>query len=504
MHSLRLSGLSFVGLVCLALASALLYLPVFQWLFLKMSLANGYLHLFALLGLAGLGVYRLWQLPVLPFHFPVLFHRGVLIWLPASVLYLWNEANIGFHTLSAVLFIVFLFGLAGHFLSTVRWHSLLLPMLLLILVLPFEHYLDVYLGFPLRLLSAEMARSLLQITHLPMMTVESILLVDNRAAIVDLDCSGINSLWTGLIFYLLLTWVERFAIGWRWVVAGLGFMGLLVLANVFRIVILVTLDLLLKQPELAQLFHQSLGLLGFAISCLLIWWLLPRFVGRQAKQPAENPIKPLTRPLTPWLFFGVIALLAATYQPYQAEVIKANIPRSHALQLPAEYAMTATPLNAQERDFFTANHAQVVKYSLQLNNHNSPNPALKASLVMVWSRAWKTHHIPDNCYLSQGYTLSSKGVWQIMPRFNLRYLALNKPVPGDKGLTSLSSTYWFQSAAQTTPDYSARVLDNLFHPGRQWVMVSILWDRPVTPAEIRPFISTLKRAIERQYHEVTQ
>lgn len=512
LHLLTRQILPFLGLVAILLASGMLYLPVFHWLILKMSLTNGYLHLFALLGLSALGVQRLMQMKTLPFHFPVLFHSGALIWIPASLLYLWNEANVGFHTLSAALFIIFLFGLAGHFLTTPIWRSLLLPLLLLILVLPFEHYLDVYLGFPLRLLSAEMTSALLKVMQLPLLTVESILMVDNKAAIVDLDCSGINSLWVGLIFYLLLTWVERFAITRRWVLIGLGFMGLLVISNVFRIVILVTLDLVLDQPELARLFHQSLGLLGFTMSSLVIWWVLQHFASRQTSHASENS-RTATPYLsyTPWLITALIFTLANLYQPYQTV---AATPASHAITVPAAYTPQATSLSKQERDFFVSNQPQAQKFSLKIPHKDTP---IKASLVLVWSHAWKTHHVPENCYLSQGYSISDKGLWQIKPNFNVRYLALNKPLisqtiaqtkaqtiphtPQESSLQKLTGIYWFQSAERTTPDYSSRVIDNLFHPGKEWVMVSVLWDSPVTPADITPLVTALQQSLEKPLNE---
>jgi exosortase O len=491
-HTAVLSGL---GVVLIVLAASILYLPVFHWLILKMSLANGYLHLLALLGLLGLGVYRLRSMQDRWFHFPVLVHPGALIWIPASILYLFNEANVGFHTLSAALFIVFLYGLAGHFLATAIWRAVLLPMLLLILVLPFEHYLDIYLGFPLRLLSAEMASSLLKLTQLPLVTIESILLVDNKAAIVDLDCSGINSLWIGLIFYLLLTWIERFVIDLRWALIGLGFMGLLVLANVFRIVILVMLDQVLDLPELARLFHQSLGLLGFAISSLVIWWIMQHFAKKRWSNEPASASRTHHNPLAPYLLFTLIAIFASLYQPYQAV---AKVATSHELVLPSAYHLRASKLTRQEEDFFVSNNSLAQKYMLDVPVNGK---ILKASLVLVWSHAWKTHHVPENCYLSQGYSISDKGLWQIKPHYNVRYLMLNRPAMRSSTLQNLTGVYWFQSATHTTPDYSSRVLDNLFHPGREWLMVSILWEQPVTPDAINPFLSTLKPLLESQFHE---
>ena len=540
----RSSPLYFVSTVLTLLivfASVILYLPVFNWLLLKMSLANGYLHIFAILGLISLGVYRLFQLRMtstintspsnltLPssfsnyFHFPVLLHSGAFIWITASVLYLLNESNVGFHTLSAALFIVYLYGLAGHFLSKLLWRSLLIPMLLLILVLPFEHYLDIYLGFPLRLLSAQWAGSVLQIAQLPMLTVESILMIDNKAAIVDLDCSGINSLWIGMIFYLLLTWIERYVMNRRWVVIGLVLAGLLVLSNVFRIVILVLLDLVFELPELAKMIHQSLGLLGFIISCLIVWWLLQKLavkkenIGKVAlnadkpnelnkRTPDKNTVK--KEAVSASVIIAIIMVFIALYQPQQLTASTVS-PSSHSFSMSDNYALKKINLNPQEKTFFLSNKAEAQKYNVELTLKNGKN--VTASMVFVWSRAWKTHHVPENCYLSQGYSISNKGLWFIKPEHplqtesnHIRYLALDKPnTAGNKQVDTSHQTgaYWFQSYEKSTPDYSSRVLDNFLHPNREWVMVSILWDSPVNPDEIRYFINNIKHSIESQLHE---
>ena len=524
----RIDRLSVAMVLLIAVASVVLYLPVFKWLLIKMSLANGYLHLFAIIGLIGLGIYRLYQFKTTSesfhfstlFHFPVLLHSGAYIWVSASVIYLLNEANVGFHTLSAALFIVYIYGLAGHFLSKSVWRSMLLPMLLMILVLPFEHYLDIYLGFPLRLLSAQWAGSVLQLTQLPMLTVESILMIDNKAAVVDLDCSGINSLWIGMIFYLLLTWIERYVINRRWVLIGVALAGLLVLSNVFRIVILVMLDLVLEMPELAQLFHQSLGLLGFVISCLITWWLLQKFALKKENIISEKAdLKPQTqyqntRPklLSSSVIVTVIAVFIMLYQP---QTLTANpaVNTSYSFSMPAKYDARKIELNSQEKTFFLSNHAQAQKYNVQLKLKNKN---VTASMVFVWSRAWKTHHVPENCYLSQGYSISGKGLWSLTlatpasqtnpqsSKHNVRYLALEKPNP----VSTLHQTgaYWFQSSSKSTPDYSSRVLDNFLHPNRDWVMVSILWDSPVNPDEIKPLLfdvkNTIKQSIENQFHEI--
>lgn len=461
-----------------------------------MTASNGYWPIAASLGILGVSAYRLAKMPTHLFRYPVLFHPGGLIWLLASGLYLFNEAQIGFHTLSSALFMVYGYGLAGHFLSTALWRSLLLPMLLLILVLPFEHYLDIYLGFPLRLLSAEWAGSLLQLTQLPLLTLESILLIDNKAAIVDVDCSGVKSLWAGLIFYLLLTWLERRAITVRWTLIGIGLIGLLVISNVFRIVMLVMLDRVLGWPELAQLFHQSLGLLGFIVSCLIIWWSLLNWTQKRKVNPLSVEPKPVSNPYTPAIILGLITGLALLYQPYQA-VARINTP--HRLHLPSSYHFELIPLSQKETVFFSANAARAQKYTIEVKQKGQK---IKVSMVLVWSRAWQAHHAPENCYLSQGYSISDTGIWRMNQPYTVRYLSLDKPTPQHKAMQTQTGVYWFQSASHSTAEYSSRVMDHFIHPNDEWVMVSMLWERSVSPHDTRTFIATIEQSLEQLLNEI--
>jgi len=488
---------------------------------LKMSLANGWLHILAFSGLCGLGAYRLYQSPTLPLYAPRFSVWPTLLWLSAGLTYLLNESQVGFNTLSAALFILFVYGLSGYCLRQSLWRSLFVPTSLLILVLPFEHYLDVYLGFPLRLLSADWAGSVLQHTGLPLLTTESILMIDNRAAIVDLDCSGIKSLWIGLIFYLLLTWIEHYRISWCWLLIGLLYIFLLILANVARITILVLLELVLEQPKLAGIFHQSLGLLGFAIASVTIWWVLKKLLpyakltsvsstediashnNQQVEFPSANNATDshLGKSKTYHailLSSATLTLIVVMNLLYQPQVIATQTSAVKTLNLPAKYALKTSPLNPQEESFFNSNQAQANKYHLTLSIEGNP---VRVAVVLVWSRAWKTHHVPENCYLSQGFSIDAQGLWQL-PQHNLRYLQLNRPNADATLGSSQTAAYWFQSASSSTPDYSARVIDNLFHPGRHWVMASILFDQSVTPTQITPLIQTLKQAIGDQFNDI--
>jgi exosortase O len=481
-------------ITAIIVASTVLYLPVFKWLLEKITLAYGYLHIIALLGLISMALYRLSQLKSNPFQKPRLYHPGIFIWVPATGLYLFNEANVGIYILSSFLLILYLYGLLGHFIGMSLWRSMLLPVLLTVLILPFEHYLDVYLGFPLRLFSAELAGSLLRLSNFPTLTVESILMIENRAAIVDIDCSGINSLWVGAIFYFLLTWIERYRVNFRWFVIGLIFGSLLVLANVVRIVILVALALVIQLPQLAEILHQFLGLLGFIISCLIAWTLLHYYTAPSSLEiPIKNQGSEITTAsglISASVILAIIMGFIVIYQPIPKPIF-ANI--QHTIQLAPRYHAKSQKLSRWERDLFVNNDVQTQKLSFTLPLLDKP---LAGSMIFVWNKHWRTHHIPENCYLASGYGILQQGVWVLNRKFAVRFLSLIRQKHSDKKGKVQTGIYWFQSAMNSTTDYSSRVMDGLFNSARDWVMVSILWDRQVSAKEVSAYVDEIKILID--------
>ncbi|NRB39748.1 MAG: hypothetical protein HRU20_14995 [Pseudomonadales bacterium] len=58
------------------------------------------------------------------------------------------------------------------------------------------------------MLSSNMAAEVLQALGFISISNESIILIESKAANVDLGCSGIEGLWAGGGFYLLLSLVE--------------------------------------------------------------------------------------------------------------------------------------------------------------------------------------------------------------------------------------------------------------------------------------------------------
>ncbi len=394
--------------------------------------------------------------------------------------YLINENYLAVHIFSAALCIVAFYGLLGMVLSKKQWKGLFIPFGLVVLLLPFEGYLDIYLGFPLRLLCAEWAGDVLQVFGFSFMSNESIILIEDKAAIVDLGCSGIKGLWAGSIFFLFLSIIEGYSVCWRWFAVGVGFLCCLLMANVFRIVVLVFLGLVANLASLADLIHLSLGLLGFSISCLLAWMgmkLTRPNPGCEKDQVEEEGSQSITAQI-----LIIVGLLFALWlhKPYQPLAPL----RTYNFSLPDELKPTIVQLTDVERNFFRNNHASTQKLKFDFDGTTG-------SVLIVSSNYWKGQHEPRNCYLGQGHSVDFEGSWLLTNDTVVRFLQI------DNG--SKTGAYWFQSLAQVTPDYSSRVFGGIFHPQNIWVMVSILWNHPVDQQDAEKLLLHLQNNLAQQF-----
>ena len=353
------------------------------------------------------------------------------------------------------------------------------PLMFIIFMLPFEGYLDVYIGFPLRLFCAERAREILQMIGHSSISQESIILIEGKAANVELACSGMRGLWAGGIFFLLLTIVENYRISLRWFLAGTAMICLLLAANVFRITVLVFLSLIVDMSSLADLLHLALGLSGFSLSCAFTWGIAQVVCHRSEKDSVQAGNK-LHRPQYFFLvlFIGCILVAIWLHQPYRPMATS----RSINLHFPEQFRSEQVDLTPVESDFFRNNNAVTRKFSF---THGE----LSGSAIIVHSNYWKGQHDPRNCYKGQGHSIRFEGTWLLDNNSFVRFLQID----GEK-----TAIYWFQSREQITADYSSRVFNGIIHPHESWLLVSILWEQEVSKEEIQDVLLLIQSGLAKQ------
>ncbi|MBI4670313.1 MAG: exosortase O [Chloroflexi bacterium] len=454
-----------------------------------------------LLGIAALIVYQVrtgqWQIQ---FTAAPRFHPLPLsLALGGSVAYLAAERWLDINTLSAALFGIATYGLLGLWLAPASWRSGLPAALLLIGVLPFGEHIQTFVGYPMRIATADIVRQGLAFFHITSTSVDTILVLENGVAQIDLPCSGVKSLWTGALFLLAATWLERRVVNWRWLGVALTFIALLFLANVLRVAALVVSAQVLNLPMLAELLHVPLGVLGFVGACAAAFALLryckplPQPLSFEERgesgrflQSAVCHKSPYPQWHTPFLAVTIL-VMALAYTPRPQTGLTAQAP---SWNFPPALQVQALPLKPDEIAWLTRDGAESAarfRFAWQ---------GISGSMILAPSTTWRAHHRPERCFEVYGLTLDNSSAQLVAVDFPIRAVTLRDP----KSNAHLAAAYWFQSAARTTDDYGTRIWADTAAPAERWVLVSILFDENIDPADARvnALYTALHRAVAEQ------
>lgn len=383
--------------------------------------------------------------------------------LTTAVLFLLAERYLAINMLTAVLFGLSGYALLGLWLPPTTWRAGLPAALLLIGALPFGAHLQTFVGYPLRLATAALVRDGLHLAGFGSVGVDTILVFENGISKIDLPCSGIQSLWTGLLFLLAATWLEQKRLGWRWGLTSIWLIFLLILTNLLRVAILVTVGEVLGWRLLAEMLHVPLGVLGFVVACAAALYGLRTFVPTWT-QPPPPPAALNRRPV--WLSLllaGTLVGLSMLYAPRPATGLSGS-PQSFAF--PADLLLTPEPLKPDEQAWLEKDGADTaVRYRFDWRGHTG-------SMILITSRTWRAHHRPERCFEVYGLTLHDSRPHLVTPTQPVRYVLLGDTAAEPR----VSAAYWFQSTTQTTDDYATRIWADVQPQRETWVLVSILFD----------------------------
>ena len=414
--------------------------------------------------------------------------RPQLAWLPltvalgAAVGYLLVERFLDMNILAATLALLASYGLLGLWLAPVRWRQGLPAVLLLIGALPFGDHLQTFVGYPLRIATAHLVGEGLRALGVASVGADTILTFENGIAHVDLPCSGIKSLWTGGLFLIAATWIERQRLNLRWlgITTVLGI--LLVVGNFVRVAVLVSVGVVGQMSLLAEMLHVPLGVLSFGIACGVALWLLRRGRPLDAAAASRSQPRPIWLPPTLMACIGSLALL---YQPRPQTGLQALPP---AWSFPAALTTSVEPLTTDEIWWLTKDGAESAdRRRFQWGN-------VSGSMLLVTSQTWRAHHRPERCFEVKGLAVDDLRTHLVDPDFPIRIVALGQ---GNQHNTH-SAVYWFQSTAQITADYGTRMWADVAPKRQRWVLVALLFDdnRPPDRAALAPFYQAVAAAVD--------
>ncbi|MDX2244519.1 MAG: exosortase O [Leptolyngbyaceae cyanobacterium bins.302] len=463
------------------------HVSAMQWLGQALQEAAQFNILMLGLGGLGLGGLALRQRRCLKFSFsPQFTLLPVVLMLGSAVAAIALRGWLTLDHLAVVLFLIGTYGLIGLFLELTIWRRGLALAIAIACLLPFGMQFGSGLGLPIRILTAHLVEYLLTNLHISAISSEHIIVLENSVATVDLPCSGVKSLWTGTLFLLIATWLEGRSLGFRWLLVFGGNLGLLLLANVGRVLTLVIL-VNSQQGDFAELLHTPLGLVGFVTACLVSLFLLRWVPRQQTLQGSESFKNILWRSLPPRITQGVLitSLLSLTLIPTPS-ALTAPAPNLANLSLPSAINTTSIPLTPVEQEFF-ADYPGSVAHKVQFEAGE-----ITGSWLLVYAPTWRAHHAPELCLMGTGYRVNRIESQQLSDTIAGRWLSLNE---GQN-----SAAYWFQSSQQTTGDFLTRLWGEVTRRERNWVMVSVLFDQPHTAQEpdIQTLLNTLHHSIDRQ------
>jgi exosortase O len=448
-----------------------LYRPVYDYLAIIFSREDFRTNQIVLLAVALLTGWQVWQGDFRPQFSapPRLAYPALGLALGGSLLFLAVERFLDVNTLSASLFGLASYGLLGLWLEPHRWRQGLPAILLLVGALPFGEHMQTFIGYPVRLLTAEIVRNGLAAAGVASLGLDTILVFENGVSQVDLPCSGVKSLWTGMLFLLAATWLERRALNLRWLGIALIFAGLLLVANLLRVGILVIAGPVAGWPLVAEMLHVPLGVMGFVAACAAAVVLLRRLASPAISDPPGFAERSAALNQPGWLSPVLVLALLLMIFSYAARPQTGLAQTPPAWQFPQALVTEPMPLKPDEVAWLTRDGAE------SADRRRFEWQGLSGSMILITSRTWRAHHRPERCFEVYGLSIDVTQTHLVSPQFPLRLVFLSQ------GDAPFSAAYWFQSTAQTTDDYGARLWADLTPQPQRWVLVSILFDNATNP-----------------------
>lgn len=392
--------------------------------------------------------------------------------------FLFLERTVDISLLSAACALVALYGLFGLYASPGRWRRSRAGWLFALAALPIAEQAHHYAGFALRVATAKLVAGQLGALGARPVTAETILVLERGVAHVEAACSGLGSVWAGSLCLLGVAFAARAPVGARWLVA-LGLQsGLLFLGNVLRITALVLLVHHYEAPKLAELVHQPLGVIAFAVAALVGAGAL--LAGRRRRRrPRRVPRLPIRGPALAIALTvaGALAALAHTRRPLP-EATNGRL----SFTFDAALSARPLPLDAGERDLFDRWGAP------DASKHALRQRGRRAALVLVPSADWRAHHPPALCLTGSGHRLEAPAPARIGPARVTHSLA-------DGG--ARTAVYWFQSPDRTTSALLERIEDGVLGAKAPWVLVTLLVDGGLSPddPELEALVTHVHRAV---------
>lgn len=266
-------------LVIVSVQLAVLYEPTLIWLWERWTLSV-WQNAHGLIILPVIG-YLIWkELRKIRHLPPDSSSLGFVVLIPALILHM-LDAGMNTGLLSAIAFVLALPGLSLLFLGVQRTKKILFPIVFMFFTLPIPLVFTEHLHLVLRRITATAAAFIIPKLGIPLYSEEMTLHIPNGMLYVADACSGFSTLYAAIATASLVAYMcpdirRRILV---MVVAA----PVAIYANIMRIILLVLLVYWKGTDILNTSWHPVSGLLTFAISLPVIFWLghAPEEEGRE-------------------------------------------------------------------------------------------------------------------------------------------------------------------------------------------------------------------------------
>jgi len=361
------------------------------------------------------------------------------------------------------------------------WKNGLIPFALLLMCLPFGRQLDTYIGFPLRMLSVDFVASQMTWFGFNLNSRDTILIIENKASQVDIDCSGIKGLWVGLIFFIAYTWINKIKLNLKW----LGLLLILIISilffNIIRVSTLVMLNSIQGLEKGVQYFHYSIAAFGIVLSCLLVHFLAIYFKLNNSNQTEilKQKIEFKKNNTKYLVLLNVLVLILLTIpQKPEYKTIKKAIPY---LKSDENFSIKAKSFKSGEQAVFEKDGSAAQKFEFKFKE-------LMGEAIIVIGNDWRAQHKPELCFEAAGNNLQSVQTLLINKSFPVKHITFNN----QKAVVYS----WFQSPKIITDDYSYRNWLELSGKESNWVLMNIVIYNDTNKQQVLELLEFLSEEIK--------
>lgn len=339
------------------------------------------------------------------------------------------------------------------------WKKGIIPFMLLLMCLPFGRQLDTYIGFPLRMLSVDLVAMQMKWMGFHLTSRDTILIIENNASQVDIDCSGLKGLWVGLIFFIAYSWINHLKINLKWLGLAAVLLGSIIFFNLIRISILVLINSIEGYEKGVEYFHYSISAFGIVLSCLLVHCLALYFKLNTNPTFSYPNTSNTQKNISPWyLAIPNIVLLIFLSIP-QTSVTKPIQKALPLLQSNEYFTIEHIGFKKRERAVFERDGSAAFKFKFTFKN-------ITGEAIVVRGADWRAQHKPELCFEAAGNKLKSIQTIILNDSFPVKYIQFNN--------TQEVVYSWFQSPKIITEDYSYRNWLELSGKESNWMLINLV------------------------------